>query len=172
MAILGAGLNLTGQTSGTCLPLPKDLGVAPLQRHTGQQEDKETKCKEGTETFKTVDNPKWTPKKWCSIWLEKILLSFKDHNKVNRFSLLLCDYTRDATRRNFTIKYNILIQYVHERYMETYVYMERLESYVDVTPYFTSLKRNISLASQPLDWRQKKKKKKTVRLIVWKIMLN
>jgi len=38
----------------------------------------------------------------------------------------------------------------NEPSMETYVYIERLESYVDVTPYFTSLKRNISLASQPL----------------------
>lgn len=36
--------------------------------------------------------------------------------------------------------------------------MERLESYVDVTPYFISLKRNISLASQPLDWGQNKEK--------------
>jgi len=38
MAILGAGLDLAGQASGTRLPLTKRVRGALLQRHAGQQE--------------------------------------------------------------------------------------------------------------------------------------
>lgn len=37
MAVLGTGLNLAGQPSGTSLPLPEHLGVSLFQWHAGSR---------------------------------------------------------------------------------------------------------------------------------------
>ena len=46
---------------------------------------------------------------------------------------------------------------MHEVRGQAYVYVERLLSYVDSTPYFSSLYLNMSLGSQPLDLRRRNK---------------
>ena len=47
---------------------------------------------------------------------------------------------------------------MHKVRGQAYVYVERLLSYVDSTPYFSSLYLNMSLGSQPLDYRRRNKR--------------
>ena len=52
-----------------------------------------------------------------------------------------------------TVTQRYIEREIHREEGRSYVYVERLLSYVDLTPYCSSLYLNMSLGSQPLDWR-------------------